>query len=374
MEENINTQLENQAESNIAQVEKVENGQNAEVEIGEKKKKSVMTWLLLVLLMISISGGVTYLIKSQKILEVVKVPNTETPVALKWLHQAQFAGNYVALGEGYYQDNGLEVTLIPYDLETSAIDLVASGSAMFGVTGADELLLARSQGIPVVALAVIYQESPVVAYTLKSSGIESVQDFRGKKVGYEFSGNVAMTIDNMISEGGLDPNKDIIREQIGYDASQLISGEVDVATGYLTNEPLYAEEQGYEVVYIKPSQYGIIDYADVLFTSQEIIDERPELVRGYVQATLAGWEKAFENKTEAINNVMIYLDDKNQSSRRHQTDMLEASEQLIRSRGIGIGQMTYVRWHRLYEEMKEVGIITQLMDVSQAYTQEFLEK
>src|SRR5712691_8740899 len=80
-------------------------------------------------------------------------------VRLKWLHQAQFAGFYVAKDKGYYAAAGLDVSIQPGGSDFPAIQMVAGGSEQFGVTGADQILIARSKGVPVVAIAVIYREN-----------------------------------------------------------------------------------------------------------------------------------------------------------------------------------------------------------------------
>jgi NitT/TauT family transport system substrate-binding protein len=81
-------------------------------------------------------------------------------VRLKWLHQAQFAGFYVAKDKGYYDAVGVDVSIQPGGSDFPAIQMVAGGSEQFGVTGADQILIARSKGVPVVAIAVIYRENP----------------------------------------------------------------------------------------------------------------------------------------------------------------------------------------------------------------------
>ncbi|PKL41519.1 MAG: hypothetical protein CVV41_18185 [Candidatus Riflebacteria bacterium HGW-Riflebacteria-1] len=110
---------------------------------------------------------------------------TVTPVKvalqLKWRHQFQFAGYYAALAKGYYRDAGLEVSLLePGDVPDPVHD-VMGGHADFAVTGPD-LLLARAQGHPVVALAVIFQHSPEVLLARKDSGITSLHDLVGRRV------------------------------------------------------------------------------------------------------------------------------------------------------------------------------------------------
>src|SRR6056297_729626 len=95
----------------------------------------------------------------------------QVSVRLKWFNQAQFAGFYVAKEKGFYEDAGLDVSIQPGGSDFPAIQMVAGGDEQFGVTSADQILTARSKGVPIVALAVLYRKSPFVLFALESSGI-----------------------------------------------------------------------------------------------------------------------------------------------------------------------------------------------------------
>src|SRR5271167_5127133 len=101
-------------------------------------------------------------------------------VRLKWFNQAQFAGFYVAQTDGYYKSAGLDVNIQPGGPDFPAVQMVAGGNEQFGVTAADQILIARSKGVPVVALAVIYRRNPFVLFSLAKSGIKTPADFAGK--------------------------------------------------------------------------------------------------------------------------------------------------------------------------------------------------
>ena len=110
-------------------------------------------------------------------------------VRLKWFNQAQFAGFYVAQDKGYYKAAGLAVNIQPGGPDFPAVQMVTGGNEQFGVTGADQILIARSKGVPVVAVAVIYRRNPFVLFSLAKSGIKTPADFVGKKVGVKIGGN-----------------------------------------------------------------------------------------------------------------------------------------------------------------------------------------
>lgn len=94
---------------------------------------------------------------------------TKVSVRLKWIHQAQFAGYYYAKEQDLYKSSGLDVELLPGGPDISPIQAVVSRSSDFGIIGADQIILARSKGVPVVAVAVIYKKSPVALHLLKKA-------------------------------------------------------------------------------------------------------------------------------------------------------------------------------------------------------------
>ncbi len=256
---------------------------------------------------------------------VMETAPEKVTLKLKWLHQAQFAGNYVAVEKGYYAKQGLDVKIEEFSFEDPTIDAVASGRADFGITGADELLISRSQGKPLKAFAVVYAINPVCAYSLKSSGITMPLHFEGKTVGLEQGTNVDTLYYAMMERLGLDRTK-VQEIQIGYDATELLEGKTDVSTGYIINEPQQVIEAGQEVNVILMADYGVNMYADVLFTTDEMINNNPELVVKFLEATLDGWRYAIENEEETVPIILKYAPSRTHS---HEAYMLEKSVPLI---------------------------------------------
>jgi len=114
---------------------------------------------------------------------------TPITVQLSWLHQAQFAGFYAADQQGYFADEGLDVSFIEGGPEVDFISPVAKGAAQFGVAQPADAILARAKGLPVRSIDVIYRRSPIIFFSLADSGIIRPQDFVGKKF------RTAVTID-----------------------------------------------------------------------------------------------------------------------------------------------------------------------------------
>lgn len=335
------------------------------------KYKGWMVWLAV--LLIAAGGWVAY--RSSMPEKVAQTTVSRIKVQLKWLHQAQFAGHYVAAQQGYYQEEGIEVELLPFDFASSPIERVVAGEVEFGVTGADELLIARAKGAKIRALAVIYQYSPVVAYALSSSGIREPRDMVGKRLGMEPVINVESLMRAMIERQGVDFEREIKVVKIGFDVDPILNGEVDIGTGYETNEPIQVEATGREVNIIAPYKYGIKMYGDVLFATEEMIENNPELVQGFVRATLKGWEEALADPRVGVEMTLRYEDPNNEAlNYEHQWKLLEKSRELIKpSKGMAVGSMNFVNWNRTYEILQYGGFIEGPLEISSSYTTQFLE-
>lgn len=289
---------------------------------------------------------------------------------LKWKHQAQFAGHYVAIAKGFYQDEGMVVNPIAYDFKESVVDDVVSGRADFGTGAADEIIFARANGVPIKAIGVIYRINPITAYSLKKSGIIKPQDFIGKKVGIEKSANIKYLYSAMMSKLGIDRSK-ITEVPIGYDATELIKGDVDVATGYITNEPNLAKEAGYDVNTILMADYGVDMYADVLFTTEKMINEKPDLVEGFLRATIKGWQYALENENEAVDITLTYAKD---SNKPHEAAMLHSSAPLIHTGTSALGSMDLSGWEIAQNTLLYEKLLSNPIDIKEAFTMQFLDK
>lgn len=257
----------------------------------------------------------------------------------------------------------------PGGVDFPSVQMVASGSEDFGITGADQILLSREKGVPVVALSVIYRDTPFVLVTLKNSGITSLKDLVGKKVGIKLGGNEELTYRAMLKSAGIAPGQ-IEEMPVKYDMSPLFSKQVMAWPGYVINESIAAKEQGYDVNVIKPQDYGINLYADTLFTRQDIIDKDPEMVKAFTQATMKGWSYAVENPDEAAAYGSKYGQ---QLKLEHEKAMMQSSISLLRPADKPLGKMDEKSWSDLQDQLISLGFMKQKQDISKVFTNKFLQ-
>lgn len=295
-------------------------------------------------------------------------------IRLKWLHQAQFAGFYFADKAGYYRDNGLDITLNPGGVDFPAIQLVASGSDQFGVASFEQIMIARSKGIPVVAVANIYRQTPLIIFSFAEKNIKKPQDLIGKKVAITLDPDEQLVYQSILKNAGVDRKK-IDEEIFKYDPSLLTTGKVDAMLDYSISKPLSIEkETGEKLNRIYPSDYGVHFYADTLFTTDSIVKNNPELVRKVVAATIKGYEDAIANQDQAVAYTLEY---DSQLNRAHQANMLRESEKFIypsNEKSLLVGFMDKNVVESTQQFLLEKKYIDKPLTLTDVFTNDFLPK
>ncbi|CAM4299569.1 ABC-type nitrate/sulfonate/bicarbonate transport system substrate-binding protein [Paenibacillus endophyticus] len=288
---------------------------------------------------------------------------------LKWIHQAQFAGFYTAVEKGFYKEAGLDVEIRPGGADFPSVQMIASGTEQFGVTGADQVLMAREKGVPVKALSTIYRKTPFVLFSLKESGITKMEELVGQKIGVKLGGNEELTYRAMVKNAGIDGSK-VEEMPAKYDLSPLLSGQVKAWPGYVINEVLAVQEQGHEVNIIEPGDYDINFYADTLFTTEAIIKRDPEMVKSFVQASMKGWSYAIENPDEAAEFGLKYGD---KLTLDHEVSMMNASIPLLEPENLPLGKMQTDAWDVLQKNLIDLGFLKKEQNLDDVFTNEFIE-
>ena len=229
-------------------------------------------------------------------------------VQLKWFHQFQFAGYYAAIEQGYYQEEGLDVELLERQLDKSVVEQVIQGQAEYGV-GDSGLIHEYALGKPIVALAAIFQHNPLVFMTLQNSGIISPYEMRGRRIMMDEVNVNESPLKALLAEVNL-TNKDFTLVKQSNDNNALIRGELDVMTGYLTDQPFYYKEMGTKINIINPQNYGVDFYGDILFTSETESQQHPQRLERFLRASLKGWHYALEHPEQMINLIINHYHSK----------------------------------------------------------------
>ncbi len=290
-----------------------------------------------------------------------------TSVVLKWHHQTQFAGVYVADRKEFYRKQGLAVRIDEGGFKIEPVQRVVSGENDFGITSQTQFLIERAKGQPIVAVAAIYQKSPVGFFALAGSGITRPQDFRGKTVAYAPTHEIHLKA--LLKRTGLDLRQ-LRVAPYGYDLTPWYTGQVHIWAGYVMNQPVDARLAGHEVKIIFPDDYGVHTYDDILFVGETLLQQKPALIERFLRATLQGWRYAIEHPDEATE-LTLRVEPK--LVREKQLAMLRASTPLIHTGQDPIGWMRHEIWQEAQDLLLEQRLLPAPVDLGKAYTLQFLQ-
>jgi len=305
----------------------------------------------------------------------VKIPD-EVTLQLKWMHQAQFAGFYMAQEKGHYAQENLKVRFLEGGQDIDIAQRVISGQADFGVLTPEFIFLQRSQGAPLTAIASIYRRSAVVFVSKADSGIVRPSDFIGKSVavgdlkGSQSQKDFELQFQSMMKKLRLDVAQVRV---VPYDPDYIGfgNGTVDATPCYATGGLIKMRHKGLKLNLIWPSDYGIHFYSDTLTTTEKVITERPDLVKRFLRATVKGWRDAVENTYQAVSVTLKYAQ---AQDRQLQTAMMEAMLPLVHPGEDRIGWMRPQVWQEMYKMLIEQNQLPNPVEMDLAYTLRFLEE
>jgi ABC-type nitrate/sulfonate/bicarbonate transport system substrate-binding protein len=293
-----------------------------------------------------------------------------TSVRIQWLDQAQFAGLYVARARGFFSAQKLSVSIEPGGPDVSPVLLVASGSNDFGVSPATDIIQARSKGVPVVAIATIFQKNPVVFFAKQSKNIKTPRDFAGHTVGLKYGMEIEYYYRVMMKNAGADASR-VKEVPIKVDMPRFFSDEVDVWSGYSLNEPLAAEERNIPVREIFCEDWGVPAVGDTIFTTERLIRDKPDKVMAFLRGAMQGWNYAIEHPDEAVAETLKVSPN---LDRDHQTRMFKATAELIQAGNAPVGSFDIQKWNSMYKMMLESGLLKTPVDIDKTYNRSFIEK
>ncbi len=248
-----------------------------------------------------------------------------------WFPQAQFAGYYVALEEGFYEKRGIDLTILPGGAASSPTEILAKGEVDFALLWLSDAIQKRDDGIELVNLAQMSQRSAIMFVAKRASGIRSPEDMAGKKVGL-WRGDFQLQPRAFFKKYDLEV--DIVPQSFSPDYINLfLLDAVDVTTAMWYNEYHKILNSGIdpeELVTFFFHDYGLNFPEEGLYVLGETVRRDPELCDAFIEASLEGWSFAFENPERALDIVLAAMEAAHvPASRVHQRWMLERMRDLM---------------------------------------------
>lgn len=302
-------------------------------------------------------------------------PASKTPVSIQlaWTHEYSSASFYAAEKNSHFASQNLDVRLDEGGFDAKGyiepIAQVVNGTVDFGVTGAASIIQARADGKPVVAVATLLQRSPLAFLSLTKNNIRRPQDLVGRRVAVA-DGGATQLVHLLLTSQHIDPASVTIVPRVNFGIDPLVNGEVDAMVAWVVNEGVQLNEAGINPNVMMLSDYGVDSYEMVLFTSEKMIAEHPDTVKGVVQAIVEGTRDVIDNPNQAASLVLSYNGKLDLDGQRRR---IQATLPLLNPPGAQLGMMQPAIWKQTYEMMLDQKVLTQPIDIDRSATSQFLD-
>jgi len=291
---------------------------------------------------------------------------------LNWTPNAQHAGIYVALANGWYEEAGIDLEIV--EPATAGVDsVVGSGGAEFGISQAESILPARAAGVPVVSIAAILPHNDSSFMALAASGIETPRDFEGKKYG-GYGGALEMELlDALVACDGGDPT---LVERVDVGNIDYLPGMeqerfdfVWVFEGWDTLRAREIEEKDIASVKFVDWLDCIPDwYTPTFIASEDVIADDPDLVRAFLEATTRGYEEAIADPAAAADALLDAAPELDEALVRASTEYHAP----LFIDGEPWGTQSGDVWSEFEAFLRAAGLLEEAVDTAQAFTNDYL--
>ena len=283
-------------------------------------------------------------------------------LALDWYPNSNHAGIYYGIDNGYFEENDINVDVYTPSDPASILQTVASGRDEFGISYQPDLLLARSEGIPVVAVHSIVKTPLNSIMTLGDSGIDNPSKLKNKTIGYPGIPLNIGILSSILEEQDLTID-DVELVDVGFDlVPALLSERVDAIIGaFWSHESILIELEGREVNILKFEEWGIPKYHElVLVTSEEYFKNNEEIVEKFVDAFSRSYEKSIENNDESMEALIAAFPEVNIELETQGIKLLSPLwQESFDSDGMD-------SWNKFGDWMKDKGLISESLDVEKS--------
>jgi NitT/TauT family transport system substrate-binding protein len=298
----------------------------------------------------------------------------EVRIGMAFIPNVQFAPFYVADDKGYFGAEGIK-PIYDYGFEQDVVALTAQDQLLFTNAGGPTAIIARSHDVPVQYLINEYRSLPISVFALKSKGINSLQDLKGKSVGQPMpSGETYIGFSIMLRKAGL-KDTDLQVSSIGFtQVESVLNNRVDAAVGYSVNEPLQLRAQGKEIVELALKDVAPEVAGDGIIASEATLRNQPELARAFARAFLKGLADTIQDPEAAFQTTLKFVPDmaKDDQVKMAQHDVLIKVVTEYWTTSGKFGQSDVKQWDQTQAVLKEAGLVDRETDMNKAVTNAYL--
>jgi len=239
-------------------------------------------------------------------------PLTKITFALDFIPLGRHAPWYAAIAEGFYKDEGLDVSIIPSQGTAQTIQAIEAGTAQIGFTDVPSLVLARANGAKLKMVAVNYEKAPYAIFSLSTgANVTTAKQLEGLTLGSGAGSFTPKVIAGFMAQQRLDPNKLTISNVAPpARATALLSGQVPAIEFFVMSKPgleAAAKEKGTELRTFLLADHGLKLYSNGVVATDEYLTQNADVVKRFVHASLKGWQFAFQNPEKAAEDQIKFV-------------------------------------------------------------------
>lgn len=290
-----------------------------------------------------------------------------------WYAQAEHGGFYQAVAQGIYKAHGMDVTIKMGGPQVNGAQLLMGGAIDFFMGYGADAIKSVESGIPKVTVAAIFQKDPQVIIAHPNVGVKDLSDLKGKKILMSAQANTTYWPFLQAKYGFTDDQKGVYN----FNPGPFLADKQIAQQGYATSEPFAIEKQaGFKPVVFLLADFGYQPYATTIETKRETIDQKPDLVQRFVDASIKGWYSYLENP--APGNALIKKDNPEMTDDQLAYGLAKLKEYQMITGGdaekLGIGAMTQARWKALFDSMVAAKLFKPDTRYEDAFTLQFVNK
>ena len=291
---------------------------------------------------------------------------------LDWVFGSEFAPIFLAKEKGFFTAEGIDLAILPGQGSTVTVKLVGNGDTPFGLAAADQVLIARSRGLPVKAITVDLQHSPSAIIFPTSTGIKTLKDLYGHTLGIQFKSATEKQWRAVAKFNHIDESK--IREVPADEAiARLIEAKkIDAGVAFYFNDALKVIADGTPMSWILFDDHGLPFYSEALIVNDSLIKQNPDLVRRFTRAFDKGWSYAITHEQETLQSFLRQnptVDAKYSALKLPEVLKLAQSAD---TKAHGFGWSRKEEWASMQKSLLEMGLQPQAIDIDQVFTNDYV--
>jgi NitT/TauT family transport system substrate-binding protein len=309
---------------------------------------------------------------------VASAPVSFTPASLtfqlNWIPNIQHFGPVYAEHQGLYRDLGLTVKVQPGGQGIDGLQMVAAGAADIAISGAPTIYAANEKGLGVVGFAAVYQKSSSALVCRGDRGISAFGDLTGKTIGSKGPADIE-TLPRLLERNGIKWDSIKVTPIGASSVTELIAGVVDCQLAFAVNEPVTLRKAGITPVIFNLADYGYGGQAEVYITRQKYLEEHPDVLVRFLQATGKAWSTYLDDPAGAAqwivdSRIVDGLDVEQQKAQAMDQATLVADAY---SKAHGLLTLNPALWQEQARQALDEGRITQPPDIEKASTLKILD-